>query len=634
MARIPQELRPYQSDAINAVLMGWRKGVKAPLLNMATGAGKTTIISQLVRITTNPKFQRAMVIAHTEEITLQIWERLGNQFAELDYFYPVNGRLVPGLGVVMGSKYNDVDARIISATRQSLNKKRLDQILEHGAPDLLIIDEAHHIAAGNTYLDIADRLREANPALRVAGVTATAERSDNKALAVLFDEIVYTWTITDGIVGGYLVPATRKRIMTGIDLSGVPTLGGDYNQDQLASVLEASNWLDLGLDAFDQLYRNQRQTLAFWPSVEMSRAFTTACIERGIAAAHIDGTTPKDLRREILRDYKAGKLVVVSNHNVLTEGFDAPQTSGILDARPTKSSVVKTQMWGRGLRIYPDKLDCLILDLSPHDTRVSEMGSLLGRLRTCTKCKAEFFYGFKACPQCHEPITVAEKDEESAEDAALFGGWSSKKEIMIGLHEEIVPIIGSLNAAWWTGPDEYLSVSLGFKKGALVIAPPTWKDITRIRERIMRGMSMLGEYADDQENSDWLTDQIDRLRREMDRADKYQLYFVSQEGVVEYIRANEDLAALMIQADNEVMRHGASKREVDKFASWRYQLPRDAKAPNWLKKLLHQYRVAIPNMTGWTQGQVNERLTYYLHVPSVMAYIKADRLPEPEENAA
>ena len=122
-----------------------------------------------------------------------------------------------------------------------------------------------------------------------------------------------------------------------------------------------------------------------------------------MAAAHLDGNTPKDQRRAMLTDYKTGKLRVLSNFGVLTEGFDAPETAAILMARPTRSQTLFTQIVGRGLRPYPGKSDCLLIDLAVTDVRALEVGTLLGKMTMCKNCGIEHFAGLKACPHCGHP---------------------------------------------------------------------------------------------------------------------------------------------------------------------------------------------------------------------------------------
>jgi superfamily II DNA or RNA helicase len=100
-------------------------------------------------------------------------------------------------------------------------------------------------------------------------------------------------------------------------------------------------------------------------------------------ATGTEGTTDKVVRDRILGDFRAGRLQIVCNCQVLTEGFDAPGTSCVLMCRPTKSDSFYIQCMGRGLRpangaATPSE-DCVILDFMPEDTRNIVMaGDVLG----------------------------------------------------------------------------------------------------------------------------------------------------------------------------------------------------------------------------------------------------------------
>ena len=312
----PQTLRDYQERAVTAIQEAWNAGEAAPLAALATGAGKTTIISELLRQAVNPHSERALVVGHTEEIIFQLRDRIANQFAgELDERF--TDRYSPGIGIVMAD--NDAaDARIVVATRQSLHPTRLQKLLLYGKFDYLLIDEAHHAAPGTTYLDIADALRAANDNLKIAGFTATPKRTDEHALAALWTSIAYQWLIPDGIATGYLVPVTRVKVTTEVDLSDVRSSHGDYTTTKMVSVLDTANWDELALRAYQQhIAPTDRLSLAFFPSVEMSQQFAERLRAQGVAAAHLDGNTPKDQRRAMLTEYKTGKLRVLSNFGVL-----------------------------------------------------------------------------------------------------------------------------------------------------------------------------------------------------------------------------------------------------------------------------------------------------------------------------
>ena len=550
----PQTLRDYQDNAASAMIGAWQAGDPAPLLAIATGGGKTTIKAEILVRMIDPESQRALVIAHTEEIIHQIYERIRNQFGgRLEQRF--TDRYAPGIGIVMAD--NDAaDARIVVATRQSLHSKRLQKLLAYGAFDVLLIDEAHHAFADNSYGDIIKALRAANPDLKVGGVTATPARSNDQALGSVFSSIAYEWLIPQGISTGYLVPVTRIKVKTTVNAEKVKTSRGDYVQGQLVSVLEAANWLDLCSQAFhEHIAKTDRLCLAFLPSVEMSRQFAARLQADGIAAAHLDGETPKDVRRRLLSQYKRRELRVISNMAVLTEGFDAPETAAIFLARPTKSQILFTQIIGRGLRPFPSKHDCLLVDMTVTDTRALEIGSLIGRMIRCRECKTEYYFGMKSCPKCGYTPEHGSGERGDVWAEAFTGG---------NLIANFEALFEKAFAAWYTGNDGFLSCTLSFDDGAYLIIPP-----------------LEDEY--------------------------YRLVHVPKDRKqpVRYADKNEDLASLMMSADSKV--RAAAGKSADKNAEWRDQ-------PASLSQVTLLSQLGVKLDANLSKGMAQQLITHKLAV--------------------
>lgn len=329
----PNILRDYQREGIDAIKTAWDLK-KKPMVVVATGGGKTTMIAQLL-VETVPREDRALIVAHTEEIVSQIHKTIQKQYGD-------------SVGIVMGIQ-DDMHSQIIVATRQSLSTQRLSRL---GMFDVIVIDEAHHATPENTYGQIVRKILKKNQRTKLVGFTATPTGDER-----LFDEIVFSWTISDGVNSGYLVPSRHINVSVD-DLKNV-----NYSQGRLmGGILDSKNWVKLTMEAFKiYIQPSNRACLAFFPSVEMSRRFSQALKRHGISAAHIDGETPREEREFILSAYKNGEIQIVCNMAVLTEGFDAPNTSAILMARPTRSQTLITQILGRGLRTAPGKRDCLIV---------------------------------------------------------------------------------------------------------------------------------------------------------------------------------------------------------------------------------------------------------------------------------
>lgn len=333
-------LRGYQRKAIDAIIKAWNRNIR-PMVSIATGGGKTVILAELI-VNAVKNNGRALVVAHTEEIVRQVKSTIEKKY---------NG----SVGVVMGNE-KDYEETIIVATRQSLGEKALNGILSHGEITVVVIDEAHHATTENTYGDIIDQIEEHNEDMRLVGFTATPTRMDQQGTdeeGDLFDEIVFSWSMKNGVQSGILVPAYQ-----------IFAQNMNY-RDSSESIADSKDWLNQTFKVYKKyIAAFKRPCLAFFSSVAKSRQFTRKLKKNGIKAAHIDGTTPKEERSKIISDYRNGKIQVVSNMEVLTEGFDAPHTSAILVVRKIRSKSLFTQIVGRGLRQSKGKKDCLIINLS------------------------------------------------------------------------------------------------------------------------------------------------------------------------------------------------------------------------------------------------------------------------------
>ena len=179
---------------------------------------------------------------------------------------------------------------------------------------------------------------------------------------MIFDEMIEGPSVSQLIEQEYLVPC-QYYAPTQPDLEGLRVLMGDYQENKLAERMDtpklvgdiAENWSRIAPD---------RQTVIFATGVRHSIHIRDRFLNAGIKAEHIDGTTPKDERDEILADLANGNIQVVSNCMVLTEGWDSPAVSCCVLARPTKSLGLYLQMAGRILRPYPDKINSVIVDHS------------------------------------------------------------------------------------------------------------------------------------------------------------------------------------------------------------------------------------------------------------------------------
>lgn len=376
---VPIELRPYQVEALDRVAAAEQRGVRKQLVVAATGLGKTIMFCALARA----RGGRTLILAHRDELVSQAVAKVREVWPDAD------------VGIVKAGD-DDVHSRVVVASVQTLSRsRRLDRLVGtqsaegagmlgwmHDAEpfDLVVVDEAHH-AAADSYRKIIEALRAGEldgPLL--LGVTATPDRGDGKGLDDLFDEITANYDILWGIRSSYLCDVRGLRVeLSELNLQNVKVSKGDFEAGSAGRALEAAGAPQFIYRAWSS-HAADRRTLVFVPTVELSKMIAAEFTKHGVKAAHVDGTTDLTTRRQILADYASGALQLVSNCMVLTEGFDSPRTDCIIQARPTKSRALFTQIIGRGTRRHPDKTDLLVLDIvgSSNELSLVTVPSLFG----------------------------------------------------------------------------------------------------------------------------------------------------------------------------------------------------------------------------------------------------------------
>lgn len=348
------QLRPYQEATVAAAIKPnpevWRR-----LLVLATGAGKTVIAAEILNRILQPG-RRALFLAHRDEL-------LGQAKAEIEGF-------VPDLCVEIEQADNRATRterlhgrrHVVVGSVQTMQRSRL-QSWDKDAFDVVIIDEAHHGAA-NSYQSIVEHFGCMDDERRtpLIGVTATPARSDNVGLDVLFQEISASYNIRDLIEQGYLCDIRALSVRTETDLRSIKVTAGDYNTRELEDAADNDERNSLILAAHRK-YAIDRPTIVFATGVGHAQHLSALFSASGVAAEAMYGAMEDGARRDTLARYASGETRVLTNCALLSEGFNAPQTSCIILGRPTKSSVVITQAIGRGTRLHPGKDDCLVIDV-------------------------------------------------------------------------------------------------------------------------------------------------------------------------------------------------------------------------------------------------------------------------------
>jgi superfamily II DNA or RNA helicase len=334
------KLRGYQAECVNKI--NEMNNIEKKICYMATGAGKTVIMGTVAKQSEG----RVLIVVDQSELREQTIDKI---------------KLICGDDISIGSvqgKLNEVDKKIVVATRQSLThckSNRLDQILENGNFDVVMIDECHR--ACHQIKKIVDSINEK---CKVIGFTATPWNTELKAI---FDGFVYEKEILELIEEGYLCSPRCFRIQTDTDLSGIKTIAGEFAQSELSIVVDSAERNNLIVKAYLDKAKDRKHTIVFATSIEHAAHLSKAFNRNGISAKSIDSTLDSTEREQVLSGFKTGEFKVLVNVAILTTGFDFEELDCVIMARPTKSKILYTQCLGRGIRIAEGKEDCLVLDI-------------------------------------------------------------------------------------------------------------------------------------------------------------------------------------------------------------------------------------------------------------------------------
>jgi DNA repair protein RadD len=398
-------LRPYQSAAIDALLDAWRAGDGNPLVDMATGTGKSVVIGEFARQLREAESSlRILMLVHTRELV----EQNGAALLRLWPDAPL-GIYCAGLG------RREVDAQIVYGSINSAYRLDAETL---GRRDIVLIDEAHRVPRDGEgmYRRILDTLRATAPNLRVAGFSATCYRLDSGRLdegeGRLFDQVIYTYGIADGVRDGWLAPLTSKATAAEIDVTGVARRGGEFVAGELEDAADRDDVVEAAADEIVRLGAERRAWLVFCSGVRHAGHVRVALRTRGITCEAVTGETPDLERDQYIADFRRGAIHCLSNVNVLTTGFDVEAIDMIAMLRPTLSTGLYVQMLGRGTRKAEGKTNCLVADFSGNVRRHGPVDAVTVRGSARREDEREGGVRLdsvraKACPDCNTYVPLA-----------------------------------------------------------------------------------------------------------------------------------------------------------------------------------------------------------------------------------
>jgi superfamily II DNA or RNA helicase len=341
------KLRSYQVEAVDAIMRDFET-VQSTLAVSPTGTGKSAIFAEVIK-RMGSRDNAVLLICHREELLNQA-QRTIEAHTGLECEFELGDKHASEI----------FPAPVLLASVQTMTSGRNGSRRMHKFSPynygLLVVDEAHHGTAAS-YKAVLDYFKS-NDDLRILGVTATPERSDEQALGQLFQSVAFDYSIRQAIHDGWLVPVQQQLVdIQSLDFSHVRTTAGDLNASDLSAVMEAESNLYGVCDATMRELGNKR-SIMFTVSVKQAEMAANILnrYKAGVAN-YASGGTPKEDRRKIMRDFHEGRFQILVNCNLVSEGFDVPDAELLIQARPTKSKLLYQQQLGRIMRPLPGTVD-------------------------------------------------------------------------------------------------------------------------------------------------------------------------------------------------------------------------------------------------------------------------------------
>ncbi len=394
--------RDYQKQVLSDFFKSLDSDYLRIILQAVCGSGKTVMAALIIRWAVEQNW-RVLFLAHRRELVHQCSDKLA--------------RIGIKHGIIMAGESGGLSHDTQVASVQTLLARKRRGTLSLPPAELVIFDECHHNLSRTQH----DLIKNYEGSV-VLGLTATPCRTDGRGLGILYQEMICAPSIPELTKAGYLVPVIHFA-PSKPDLEGLKVRAGDYVEEGLVDRLDKPSLIGDIVENWARICPD-RQTVVFAVGVKHSIHIRDRFRHAGISAEHIDGSTPKSERDEILKRLASGEVQVVTNCMVLTEGWDCPPVSCCVLARPTKSLGLYIQMAGRILRPCDGKDDAFILDHAgaifehgPVDSEIEWSLDPKGKVQerqakkrkksmpiVCDEC-SHVYTKQLPCPQCgHTPV--------------------------------------------------------------------------------------------------------------------------------------------------------------------------------------------------------------------------------------
>lgn len=384
------KLRNYQQLTINRIVGAMREGKRAIMVQQPPRTGKTVIMAEIARRATL-KGNRVLFVVHRKELVDQARQTF---------------------------KRNDVDMSLVTMGMVQTLTRHNGTIPK---PAVILIDEAHHVLA-KSYRRIIDAFPDA---VRIM-VTATPWRMSGAGFGDVADCLIPGQQMGWLIKNGFLAPI---RYFCPPDINTVELklkANGEFDEASVADAMKPkvfSNAVKMYREHADGM-----QAIAYAYNVASAKYLADSFNAAGITAAEVDGTTPKEERDRLIKQYREGKITILTNAELFTEGLDLPNVDCVIMIRPTQSLSLFLQFSMRAMNpregktaIIIDHVDNLSRFGLPTDERNWQLAgedkkkkarSDIPSPTTCPYCFASFYRkGRTTCPFCGHPLAKEDNND-------------------------------------------------------------------------------------------------------------------------------------------------------------------------------------------------------------------------------
>ena len=341
-------LRFYQFENKLKIYNEWQN-CKSVMLQMPTGTGKTRLFVSIVNDILACRMHDGIIpsvllMVHRKELVNQIAETLASYGLEF--------------GIIQAGAEESRFCHIQVASVQTLVRRL--QRWGRVRFEFVIIDEAHHTPSP-TYMKILDAFSDS----KLLGVTATPHRLDYWGFAHIFDKLIVSPDpmefIKSGFLSNYDYYSVPPECPIVDEINAIPIEKGDFAEDSLIRLLDCGSIRSQVVDSYMK-YGCGKKAIVYTINKAHNKHLCEEYQKRGINAVTIDCDTPQSERKQLLDEFKKGKIQIICNVYILSEGFDCPDVEVVQITRPTYSLSMYLQQVGRGLRVFPGKDKSVFID--------------------------------------------------------------------------------------------------------------------------------------------------------------------------------------------------------------------------------------------------------------------------------